>query len=70
MLVTSTPEVGRPSASDLIFSFLNDGLDNPKIFLRKAVILREADLGVNPEFRLPFRTLNMNVTLRFFPGEE
>jgi hypothetical protein len=60
-LVTSTGEVLGPSAADFIQVLPDQPLGFDNLLRREAEILREFDDGIDPEFRLPFRVLHVNV---------
>ena len=62
MFVTSTSEVFRPSVPDFIGVFLNKLLRFGKAFRFQAVIGVERHVGLDPELRLAFGVLHMDVS--------
>jgi hypothetical protein len=68
--VTSAFEVLSPSATDFIEVLFYQGLDGPNLLLRKALILRQRDGWLKPEFRFPVGTLHVNVHSEFLAREK
>jgi hypothetical protein len=60
-LVTSTPEVFRPSAADFTDMLLDQPLGGSNLLLCQAMILRHGNGRLKPELRLAVRALNVYV---------
>ena len=70
ILATSTAEVLVPSGTDFISVVLDQGRYGPDLTVIQAMILRQRNLWLKPEFGFPVRALHMYMPTRLLAGEE